>query len=56
MEPEFALRGLRLMEKVKDYNVDLPNDDYADLSQQEIFKQIDVYDWRMKNGRDNPGY
>jgi dTDP-4-amino-4,6-dideoxygalactose transaminase len=38
LEPEFALRGLRLMEKVRDYYPDLPNDDYADLSKQEVFK------------------
>jgi hypothetical protein len=56
LEPEFALRGLRLMEKVKDNYPDLENDDYADLSKQEIFKQIDVYDWRIKDGNNNPGY
>ena len=56
MEPEFALRGLRIMEHIKDEYPDLENDLYADLSKQEIFKQIDVYDWRMKDGPDNPGY
>ena len=37
MEPEYALRGLRLMEKVKDNYPDLENDEYADLSLQPIF-------------------
>ena len=38
MEPEFALRGLRIMEHIKDNYPDIPNDDYADLSKQEVFK------------------
>lgn len=38
LEPELALRGLRLMEHAKDYYPDLPNSDYADLSIQGVFK------------------
>jgi hypothetical protein len=37
MEPEQALRGLRLMTTVKDYYDDLPWDDYTDLSKQGVF-------------------
>jgi hypothetical protein len=37
LEPEFALRGLRIMEHIKDEYPDIPNDDYADLSLQPIF-------------------
>ena len=37
LEPEQASRGLQLMQYVKDYNEDLPMDDYADLSKHEYF-------------------
>jgi dTDP-4-amino-4,6-dideoxygalactose transaminase len=38
MLPEEAARGLMLMNYMPDYNDDLPNDDYADLSKFEVFK------------------
>ncbi len=39
MEPEQASKGLQLMQYVKDYNEDLPMDDYADLSKYEYFTE-----------------
>lgn len=38
MKPDVATRGLMLMAGVKEHNDDLPNDDYPDLSQMEVFK------------------
>jgi dTDP-4-amino-4,6-dideoxygalactose transaminase len=38
MLPEEAARGLMLMNYMPDYNEDLPNDDYPDLSKFEVFK------------------
>ena len=39
MEIDQAIRGLRLMAKMPDYNEDLPMDDYADLSKHEYFTE-----------------
>ena len=39
MEPEQAARGLALMHSISDHNDDLPNDDYADLSQFPMFTE-----------------
>ncbi len=38
MLPEEAARGLMLMESMPDFNEDLPNDDYPDLSKFPIFR------------------
>jgi dTDP-4-amino-4,6-dideoxygalactose transaminase len=39
LEPELAARGLALMHSMPDHNEDLPNDDYADLSQFPLFTE-----------------
>ena len=38
MKADVATRGLMLMAGVKEHNEDLPNDDYPDLSQMEVFQ------------------
>lgn len=38
MQPELAVRGLILMDDIKEDLEDLPNDDYTDLSRHKIFK------------------
>jgi len=39
MHPDDAARGLTLMHSMPDHNEDLPNDDYADLSQFPMFRE-----------------
>jgi dTDP-4-amino-4,6-dideoxygalactose transaminase len=39
MHPDDAARGLALMNSMPDHNEDLPNDDYADLSQFPMFTE-----------------
>jgi len=39
MHPDDAARGLTLMHSMPDHNEDLPNDDYADLSQFTLFTE-----------------
>ena len=39
LEPTDAARGLALMQYIPDHNDDLPNDDYADLSQFTMFSE-----------------
>ena len=39
MHPDDAARGLTLMQSMPDHNDDLPNDDYADLSQFTLFTE-----------------